>query len=171
MSNFVYITIALVFGLSGCVTATPYKAATSDSGAGYRDKKIDEDKYRVVFRGNEETSRETVEIYLLYRAAEVTLENGDNYFLVIEQKTDTHTSYYSTSPVFYGAYGRGSYRYPYYAYGYSWVNAPGMQTLDRYEAIAYITLYKEKPPGNNAELFNAKEVLKNLAPDIHRPQK
>jgi hypothetical protein len=60
---------------------TPY--APSQGGFGYSDARIEENRFRVVFRGNALTPRETVELYLLHRAAEVTLENGYDWFRIV----------------------------------------------------------------------------------------
>jgi hypothetical protein len=155
--------------LSSCATPALYQPS-SEGNAGYRERKLDHNKYRIVFTGNNVTPREIVEIYLLYRAAEVTLENSYEYFLVNEQQMDTKTSYYSSAPAFYSSYGVGRRRYafPYYASGYSWAASSGVQTQDRYEAIAYITLYKDKAKEEKPEFYNAREVLENLGPSIQR---
>jgi hypothetical protein len=56
--------------LVACVGATPYQPA-QPRGFGYTEERLDKNKYRVTFRGNSITPRETVEDYLLYRAAEL----------------------------------------------------------------------------------------------------
>ena len=64
-----------LFGLAGCETATPYQplnTANRDAG-GYSDHQIEANRFQVSFSGNSVTSRETVERYLLYRSAELTL--------------------------------------------------------------------------------------------------
>jgi hypothetical protein len=42
--------------------------------AGYSDQQIESNRFRVSFAGNSLTARETVERYLLYRAAELTVQ-------------------------------------------------------------------------------------------------
>ena len=95
--------------LAGCGTATPYQPATD--GQGYAEQALERDRYRVTFVGNSLTSRETVENYLLYRAAEVTLEKGYDHFVIVEKDTERNTIYHSTFTVFSGGgirHGRGS---------------------------------------------------------------
>ena len=67
MNRFI-VVIALISLLSACVTATPYQQAPP-RGFGYSEERLDQNKYRVTFRGNALTKRETVEDYLLYRAS------------------------------------------------------------------------------------------------------
>ena len=59
----------LVLGvvLAACAKPTPYKPA--DNGTGYTEQKLEANRYRVTFSGNSVTDRETVDNYLLYRAA------------------------------------------------------------------------------------------------------
>jgi hypothetical protein len=70
--------IGLVVGLSACETATPYQPLQqhSEVSGGFTDQRLDQNHARVTFQGNTVTSRETVETYLLYRAAEVTISQG-----------------------------------------------------------------------------------------------
>jgi outer membrane biogenesis lipoprotein LolB len=57
--------------LAACSQATPYQPASSGSAihGGDSQQLIAPNHYRVRFHGNSLTSRETVEAYLLYRAA------------------------------------------------------------------------------------------------------
>lgn len=60
--------ILLAIGLASCETATPYQPLRPGSGAsgGFTNQRLDANHFRVTFRGNALTSRETVETYLLY---------------------------------------------------------------------------------------------------------
>ena len=66
---------AALLGLAGCADAPVYAPQTSPRSTGYADKQLAENRYRVSFRGNSATGRETVEDYPLRRAAEVTSES------------------------------------------------------------------------------------------------
>lgn len=163
-----WIFALLIFSVAGCATATPYQPDTR--GEGYKDLKIEDNKYRIIFKGNSITPRDTVETYLLYRAAELTAENKYDYFIVREQQVDVKSDYFSTGGPMYGVgSGFGRRRYPYYAVGYSWAGAGNVQSQDRYQAFAYIAMFKGKTPDDNASAYTALEVLKNLAPNIVRP--
>ena len=156
--------------LAACATETPYAPRGENSGYGYSEQSIESNRYRVTFRGNSTTSRETVENYLLFRSAELTLQKGYDYFVVVEDDTEKTTRYSGSTfpgPAF---YGRGR-PFPYYGYGYSW---GGFYDVDiresnRYTAIAYILMYKgPKPRQSNA--YTAQEVVDNLRGFVVRPQ-
>ena len=59
---------------AACQTPTPYGPAVSPNGDGYTTQQIESNRFRVSFKGNSLTTRQTVDTYMLYRAAEVTLE-------------------------------------------------------------------------------------------------
>ena len=73
--------------MTACATATPYQPAVSDR-YGFEEQRIESNRVRITFRGNSVTDRETVETYLLYRAAELTLQNGQDYFIVANRDTE-----------------------------------------------------------------------------------
>lgn len=76
--------VVLTALLSGCETV--YQPEEDYSGiphGGYVDERIDANTVVVSFSGNSDTPQRTVETYLLYRCAQVTLENGFNYFIVV----------------------------------------------------------------------------------------
>ena len=59
----------------------------------------------MTFAGNTVTSRDTVERYLLFRAAELTTQQGYDYFVLAERDTDKKQRTYANS--FGGGYGGG----------------------------------------------------------------
>ena len=164
------IALAAAAGLAACATSTPYGPATGKSPYGFSDQRIEENRYRVVFRGNSSTTREAVETYLLYRAAELTVESGYDYFVVTEQDTETNKRYStSPNPAFYGRYyyGYGAYccAFPYYAYGWGW-GSPyddySVREYTRYTAVAFITMHKGTKPADEPDAFDARSVMDNL---------
>ena len=103
------IALAGSVALSGCMTATPYQpAAASSSATGYSDQQIEADRFQVSFRGNSLTARETVERYLLFRAAELTVQNGFDHFILVSKDTETRSETYRTAGSgFGGGFGPG----------------------------------------------------------------
>jgi hypothetical protein len=83
-------SLVLAAGLSACVSPTPYQPNVrgSATSGGYSETRIEPNRWRVDFAGNSMTSRETVEGYLLFRAAELTLQNGDDWFSIVDRQTD-----------------------------------------------------------------------------------
>lgn len=72
--------LPVLFGLMvSC--ATPYQKLNKRGG--YKEEKINEHVYRVSFQGNTRTKDEVVHRYFLRRCAELTLEKGYQYFIVI----------------------------------------------------------------------------------------
>jgi hypothetical protein len=62
-------------GAASCADPTPYQPDLGEQrvAGGYSEERIAEDRYRVTFSGNRACSKQHVERYLLYRAAELTL--------------------------------------------------------------------------------------------------
>ena len=84
------VTSAVV--LTACATATPYQPSTAnDLRNGFSEMQIEKDRVKVTFDGNSLTDRQTVETYLLYRAAELTKNAGYDYFILTDRSTDEKT--------------------------------------------------------------------------------
>ncbi len=69
---------------AACATATPYQPA-GENGFGYHQQQLENNRYRVSFIANAHTDSETVQNYLLYRAAQITLDSGNDYFIIVHQ--------------------------------------------------------------------------------------
>ena len=84
---FIVASLALTALLGACTTATPYQPNISGQKVqgGYSEQQVEPDRFRVTFSGNSLTSRETVEGYLLYRAAELTVQQGYDWFEIVER--------------------------------------------------------------------------------------
>jgi hypothetical protein len=74
--------------LAACASAPAYSPAQSASGMGYTDQRIENDRFRVTFRGAPRMSSGDVHDYALMRAAQVTIENGGDWFEVVTADTD-----------------------------------------------------------------------------------
>ena len=166
------LTVLVAAGLAACATPTPFEPAKG-TGYGFADQKIEQNRFRISFRGNSLTTKEQVESALLLRAAQVTLEQGYDHFIVVSDDTETErrTRVTNLGPRygFYPYYGFGAF--PYYTWGYPW--GPGFGDIDvresqRYSAIAYIVLgYGAKPQGN-VSAYDARQVQRNLTSAVFR---
>jgi hypothetical protein len=164
--------IAAVAGLlSACATATPYQPAAT-SRYGFEEQRIENNRVRITFRGNTTTDRETVETYLLYRAAELTLESGNDYFIVANRDTEEHSRLQGS-----GFRNRMAFDYWYFSprrgwspwYDPFWDEPSSYREVTRYEAVAEIAMFSGQKPANNADAFDAREVQANLQGRIVRP--
>lgn len=156
--------LALMLQLTACAPApTPYQAAAGPYGFGYSEQQIEQNRYRVTFKGNADTPRQQVENGLLYRAAQLTKANGFDYFIVVTQNTEPQTRYVSTFEGF-GGYGH---------YHHSWIS-PGFDTtygesypVTNYSAFADIFMMKGRKDMNDVKAFSADDVMQKLGPVIY----
>jgi len=153
----------LVLALAACATATPY--APVDGRFGYGEQKLESNRYRVWFAGNSATKRETVENYVLYRAAELTLDGGYDYFVLSERTTDDDTRQHGHGVSF----GFGGFRFGHRSgIGIGIGTGTGRHDPEFY-GQADIVLMKGRKPANNPAAFDAREIKANLEPTIVRP--
>lgn len=173
----VLLAVTAALALSACATATPYGPAGQGSRYGYSDMRVDENRFRVAFAGNSVTSREQVEMALLLRAAEVTLESGHDWFATVNRATDRDVRYRaSPDPFYYDRYSPfwgPSWRYYRRGFWSPWYDPFGpdldIREIDRYEATAEIVVGDGPKPAGDPNAFDAREVIQNLGPRVARP--
>lgn len=178
--------------LAGCVTETTYRPATGKgfNRTGFSERQVEANRYLVTFAGNSVTDRDTVERYLLFRAAELTLQNGFDYFVTVQRDTDRQARTYSTGG--YGGFGYGGFG-PYwgpswafygprfgrrrFAGGFAYGGYGGfgfddfdVRTIDRYEASAEIVMRRGEPDRDNVRAFNARAVTEKIGPTVVLPK-
>ncbi len=196
LKNIAFIAGAVV--LTACATATPYQPSSkADMRNGFSELQIEKDRVKVTFDGNSLTDRQTVETYLLYRAAELTKAAGYDYFILTDRATDEkkrvqnigfNDPYYGffNYSYFRPGYGWSSpYYRPYYApyfrsgwHGYgrydpfydSWGRNFDYREITRYRASAEVKFGRGSKPSDMNNAFNADEVLHNLADKIIYPE-
>ena len=176
--------------VAGCVTATPYQPyrdeVASGVHGGYSDERIGEDTFRVRFHGNDFASRDRVEGYMLYRAAELTLQNGGDWFLIVGRHTEHDKRTYVEPDPLYDPYYGPAYGWwqPHWRYSidgtwvvwhpeYSrrfWTNDVNIRTVDSFEAEAEIVIRKGAIPAGEVRAFDARKVMADLGPTIERPK-
>lgn len=169
--------------LAGCETPTTYHPATGHgfNREGFSEQRIESNRYQVSFAGNSVTSRDRVERYLLFRAAQLTLQNGYDYFTLVDRDTDRKTRTYVNQPFRPGPWGYWGVSWRYHRPGFGWgfydpFWGPrpfggdfDVRTIDKYEAHAEIVMGRGAAPANNVHAFNAREVIANLGPTIEMP--
>ena len=183
--------LAFAVGLTACATATPYQPNIRGQqvSGGFSETRLEADRYRVTFAGNSLTSRETVERYLLYRAAEVTVQQGYDWFETADRRTErTARTVIDPDPFARPGFGYG---YPYGAWRPAWryygpryggwrawdpfwgdpffADRGQVRTIEKFEASAEIVLHKGRKPEGDVRAFDAREIMTNLGPTIQRP--
>ena len=146
--------------LTACASGPAYRPAAEPGDFGYRDNALTSDRYRVSFAGDYGMARETVENYALFRAADVALGHGADRFRITSRETSPVTSYSGGGPSTSIGYGWG---YPFWgtSIGYS----TGGQSRTRYETVLEIQLGGDLPD-NGADVYDAEELKRNLAPSV-----
>jgi hypothetical protein len=180
MKRFAIAALLAPLALWACTTPTPYQPLASGTAVsgGYSDQALDDTHFRVSFRGNDMTSREQVETYLLYRAAELTSAKGFDWFEMV----DRHTQ--NTGETYVEPYGPWGYWRPTWRFGRGggwyggWYGDPfwgpwgpdaTIDTIDRYNASAEVVVGRGPKPANDPRAFDARQVRQNLAAKIVRP--
>ena len=81
--------LSLGLVLAACSSGpTRYIPALDGDDMGYREQRIEEQRFRVSFRANPDLKPAEVEDMALRRAAELTIQNGYQWFHVVSRMTD-----------------------------------------------------------------------------------
>ena len=157
----------LALALSACAAPTPYGPLATGDGYGHSEQRIEGTRFRVTFAGNAATPREVVRDYLLYRAAELTLEQGADYFVITTS---------SMIPEYYGdrdgariGIGIGGGSGGGLSIGTGISLGVGRGLSGPATASAEIVIHSGEKPVAMPDAFDARAVRRNLAPQIARP--
>lgn len=85
-----FITSMMVTLLLMACASSPVYSPASDNGFGYSHSQLDSNSYRVHFKMRGDDSKQAMD-YAMRRAAQLTLENGYDWFVINDQQTLTHT--------------------------------------------------------------------------------
>ncbi len=168
---------ALLLSLAGCAhPPAAYEPAQRDNGPGYTDQRMGDNRYRVTFTGNSATRRETVENFLMLRAAEVTRDAGFTAFVFDDRDTEARTTYRTMFTGF-SDWGPG-WRPGFGWYRHSWIHDPwdpywGRDAVvvpsTRYQAYAEIVLLTPEQARNDPHAIVAADVIARLGPAAAPP--
>lgn len=147
----------VVLALAGC--ATPYQSRGLTGG--FSETQLDENVFQVSFRGNAYTGRERTADFTLLRSAEVAIENGFRYFIIVDSERYSQQSAYTTPTTSYttgSAFASGSY-----AYGSATTTTTGGQTYfySKPRGTNKIVLVRERPEVNGI-VYDAQFVAKSI---------
>lgn len=133
------VLVLVVSVLTGCATAYQRVSFTG----GYSETQLGENIFQVSFRGNGFTSRERASDFSLLRSAEVAMENGFRYFVIVGSEKGSKISAYTTGSATTTTYKGQTY----------FISKP--------RATNTILCYKEKPKINGL-VFDAEFVAKSI---------
>lgn len=180
---------ALALALAGCAASTtPYQPASRSTAVsgGYTETRLAEGRYLVTFAGNRFTSRERVEAALLYRAAELSVQQGYDWFVIHDREVERQVERQVRPDPLYDPwfirdlgpwrpywryYGPGTgWRnwYPYYGDPF-WTSHIDVETIERFEASAEIAMGRGSMPMGNGRAFDARAVMARLGPEVLKP--
>ncbi len=146
--------------LAGCASPTSYGPAAQGRGYGYGEEQLEPDRFRVTFRGNAVTPRETVTRNVLYRAAQIALSRGGDYFVVTERDIAFQGGGYRDVPV--GVEIEGGKRGVGGGIGVS--IPPGMSGPESRTAMVEIVIRHGVAPADAPDAYDARAVLREFAP-------
>ncbi len=164
--------------LAGCATAYQPQGATG----GFSESQLDENVFQVTFKGNGYTDRDRANDFALLRSAEIALEKGYKYFVIVDAQQYSKNSSYTTpttattnvnANTYGSAYGYGnSVNYSGNTYGTATTTYSGGQTfhISKPRTTNTIVCFKEKPEGFS---YNAEFLAKSLKEkyELNKPGK
>lgn len=132
-------SLCLAALLVGC--ASTYHAKKSKSGDGYSEAMIAADTYLVSFTATENTPPDRIALFVLYRAAELTIEKGFDHFIMGGE--DTQVKRNSVNAALFGG--------------------PVTEIPTR---SATVRMGKGPKPPDNPAAYDAHELTTNLKPQV-----
>ena len=160
MKKFAAVCIALT--LSAC--ATPY--GKYGLLGGFSDARIDENTFSISVDTNGFTSQQTTSMQALYRAAELTIENGFDYFFISGGANNSTSMVMaipgsSTSNTTVNAYGSTAYSRT------TTTSAPiAVMPMVFPNSTLIIKSFKGTKPEGQTNAYDARAVIKYLGPQI-----
>jgi len=152
-------SIILAATLTACAsTPTPY-APANGGDRGWSQTQIEQDRFRIRFDAGADMAFEEVELMALRRAAEVTLEQGGDWFLLVSRHSDGNDRNpvgvstgvgISTGSRGYSSRGIGL--------GLNYDASAGQKS------VSLEILVRTGPRPQDVRVYDAREVLANSAP-------
>lgn len=159
--------MGISLALAAC--ATPY--GKYGALGGYTDARIDENTFSISVDTNAFTSQQVTSMHALYRAAELTVENGFDYFVIVSDAKNATSamvampgaSTSNTSVSSYGSYASARTTTNYAPTTFLPMTFPNATLL--------IKAFKGTKPENAPNVYEARSVMKYLAPQVGVPDR
>lgn len=163
----IMVIIVVSFAVFAC--STQYKP--QNFSGGYSSTQLDTNLFQVSFNGNAYISREKANDFALLRSAEISVENGFKYFVLINSKetneqgaytTPQTSTTYGTSNTYGDVQGYGNQAsFNANTYGSATTTTSGGQTyiFTKPSTTNTVLAFKNKPDGFS---YNAEFIIKSL---------
>jgi hypothetical protein len=102
------LALAPALALAACASPPQYLAAQRPGAPGYSELRIEQNRYRVVYRATSATDARRIEDFALLRAGQVTLNAGYDWFVVDQRRLDRGDAYQGPTATI--GVGGGSWR-------------------------------------------------------------
>lgn len=156
--------LAVAGALAGC--ASPY--GQNMMFGGYREKQLDATHWLVQYDGNGHTPREQVWSYWMHRCAEVTRQNGYEYFALLPESWTPPAADAQASAHPAAWFGDGRARVVQARSGGSvpsYIYVPG-QTITTWHTRQVVAMFKSPVPPETLLVLDARSVLEDLGPYV-----
>jgi outer membrane protein TolC len=155
--------VAACIVVAGCATTPPpYTAAASPTSVGYSETQIENNRYFVTYRAGTSADAQLLQDYALLRAADLTLQNGREWFWVDRRTLDDAGAYRSGPSVGIGV-GGGSWGGSSGASVGVGVNIPlGGGQGQRARAATLEIRLGEGPKPDDPNAYDARSIAQNL---------
>ena len=157
MKRFV-ISAFLLAGLAACTTPqAQYAPAANAKGKGYTDQRVEQDRFRITYRGSAGAPVGQVFDYALLRAAELTLAQGYEWFQITSRNEEVAASNGPYVNLGTGGvdYNRSSSVGVGVSTGFN-LGGPGLRTV-----TLEIRMARGQAPGN-PDAYNAMDVARSI---------
>jgi hypothetical protein len=154
--------------LAGCLGPTPYQVRQVNGG--YGEREAGTDRWYVEFYGNGFTARDTVLVYWMYRCAELTVQKGYDYFILIEGGSATVSALeipYRQALDEDSEQGFTTVRVKGGGFTYVPIYTPGAAARPAWSARGTIQMFKGSP-NPDEQAFVAKPLMDKLGPAVRQ---
>lgn len=166
MKSFAKLSLGICFITLSCahtppLTPNPTPYEPFGSLGGYEDMQINENTFNVSFKGNGWTSQERASDFALLRSAELTLNNGFNYFIIAGTQDNTKNASISLPSRAYSTAGVYPYGNQLYGNQITTTYPGGTINISKPAITMTIMCYKEKPKMDGV-IYEPKFLVKSI---------
>ena len=156
--------------LAACATSPPpYTPAASTRAVGYSETQIEGNRYFVTYRAPSGADAALVQDYALLRAADLTLQNGRDWFWVDRRTVDEVDARNSGPSVGVGIGGGSDGRHSGGGVGVG-INIPlGGQSAQRASAVTLEVRFGDGPKPDDANAYDARSLSQSLRTRLTPP--